>query len=109
MPFRLYHCHIYLLTRQGKLDILASDIDGYYYYYYENIGDKNTPDFDTLLLEPFNIVESTSEAIFLRTADMDNDADLDLVVGLQFDYNDYTESYEAMLTYLETHLPPTKK
>ncbi len=67
------------LDDDGDLDLLAG---GYYgsLFYYENIGDKSNPNFDDPVENPFGLTASYNFA-FPTFVDLDQDGDLDLMVG----------------------------
>jgi len=76
------------LDGDGDLDLMGGDFanpDGSTFVYYENIGTSSEPDFASMIVNPFNLF--TPEDLFIapELVDMDNDNDLDLIVGNYFD------------------------
>jgi hypothetical protein len=68
----------------GDLDIMVNNQSGEFVFY-ENVGTLNAPAFAAPVTNPFslllNVVRGNSQPTF---ADLDNDGDLDLVIGSEF-------------------------
>jgi len=67
------------LDNDGDMDIIAGNYDGNFLYY-ENAGIAQIPSFGIPQINPFSL---SAEPIFLapQLVDLDNDGDLDLMVG----------------------------
>lgn len=77
----------------GKNEVLTSDE----FFYYENIGTASSPNFALSLSDPFNlrpVGSNQSNAISTAPAlvDLDNDGDMDLMIGVQAGYYTYFEN-----------------
>jgi len=79
------------------LDILLSDVAGDYFYC-QNIGNNSTPNFDISQSTPFGL-RSNDNITFLRTVDIDDDADLDVIAGSQSYYNNIEGVFGAEIYY----------
>jgi len=82
------------LDGNGDLDMLTGQYDapsyGFYFTYYENIGTPTAPAFATPQTAPFGLsVPDDPDSTIPFLVDMDNDGDLDLLVGTY----PYTYSY----------------
>jgi len=93
----------------GDMDLLASTYnyaaEVFQFEFYENIGSAEVPSFAaTPVVNPFGFaLDASVEAEGLWTfdlADMDNDGDLDLLIGAQV-YSDVTTYYEGRFHYYE--------
>ncbi len=90
------------LDDDGDLDLLMGDIYQYYsgsisskLVYFENIGDKENPEFDERQENPFGL-SGGDYLSYPCFADMDDDGDLDLFVG-QANASDY--DYGSLLYF----------
>ena len=95
------------LDNDGDMDLVA----GEYYYddatqeeignlrYYENIGTPSNPAFAAVQLNPFGLVPTVYWS-FPTLADLDNDGDMDLLVG-EYYYNETTEDARGFFQYYE--------
>lgn len=70
------------LDNDGDFDVMSTE---YYYgdlYYYENTGTNSAPSFAAVQVNPFGIASMAEYTISQPTfADLDNDGDLDMMVG----------------------------
>ncbi|NJO16694.1 MAG: VCBS repeat-containing protein [Thioploca sp.] len=73
------------LDNDGDWDAVIGS--GYTLYYYENIGDANQPRFEERLDHPFNGVKVRNASPSF--ADLDNDGDLDAIIGSSYGINYY--------------------
>ncbi len=67
------------IDSDGDMDALIGTKDGDHYYF-ENIGTSNTPLFNFINLNPFNL-QSVGDDAKPYFGDLDDDGDLDLMVG----------------------------
>ncbi len=69
------------LDGDGDLDIMAGDPYSGDFRYQKNSGSKTVPQFDSLVLNPMGLV-ATGSYSDLTFVDLDNDGDLDMLVGV---------------------------
>ena len=91
------------LDSDGDLDLLQHDYSFYYYgsgvIYTENIGDPETPTFDTPQTSPFGIFGLyvySGNYSSITAGDLDSDGDIDVWVGTDFDGLLYFENTSAV-------------
>ncbi|MBR9921072.1 MAG: T9SS type A sorting domain-containing protein [Bacteroidetes bacterium] len=89
------------LDNDGDLDLLGAsylDYGGGVFYYYENSGTPDAPAFGNPVENPFGLSPG-NEMTVLTAGDLDNDGDLDLLVGNYYDggmsYYENTGTAEA--------------
>ncbi|MEL6559273.1 MAG: FG-GAP-like repeat-containing protein [Bacteroidota bacterium] len=80
--------HFVDLDDDGDYDVLVASL-GVDIYYFENIGSKTSPSFDIPQINPFGLINNDNS--YLTTIDIDNDGDLDVMLGAD---NGTMELYE---------------
>jgi len=79
--------HLVDLDDDGDLDLLSSEYYGDLKYF-QNTGSATNPAFAAALTNPFNLV-STSDVAFITTGDLDNDGDVDVLIGEYYGVMNY--------------------
>lgn len=69
------------IDSDGDLDLFAANESNKVIDYYENQGSPTSPDFAEAVGNPFGLVAPDGEGISIKFADIDNDGDLDVVIG----------------------------
>ncbi len=88
------------LDNDGDLDLLVGETYGAMQYF-ENTGSATNPQFATAIENPFELL-STNETAFPEFADLDNDGDMDLLVGETYGNMQYFKN--NLITGIENEL-----
>jgi hypothetical protein len=94
------------IDNDGDYDLFAGVYEPYipaYIHFNENIGTINSPNFDGPQDNPFGLVLPSAMVVFPDLADLDNDGDLDLLLGVTLE-----ESYFPQFQYYENTGTPTE-
>lgn len=84
------------IDNDGDIDVMMGEYDGTIRYF-ENTGTPTAPAFAAAVINPFGL-DSTNQFALPELADMDNDGDLDLLVGEYYGNMQYFENTGTLTT-----------